>query len=180
MKTRLFLLLIAVSLFATQAYTTPTIDEGKAIFTTRCAACHNINKTLTGPALAGIDKKRSIDWIISFVKSSQSMVKSGDKDAIAIFEQFSKIPMPDHPDFSDDQIKSILEYIISESKPAENAAAPFAIPLKIRPDFKPFTTSDYGFFIGFLAVVVLLIMVLLFAVQAKSFQREMRNKKFSS
>lgn len=180
MKTRFPLLLLLISFYTTQSIATPTIDEGKAIFTTRCAACHNVNKTLTGPALADVEKRRSVEWIIQFIKSSQAMVKSGDKDAIALFEKFNKLPMPDHPDFSDDQIKSILEYIISESKPVENTAAPFAIPLKKRPDFKPFTTSDYGFFIGFLAVVVLLIMALLFAVQAKSFQREIRNKKFSS
>ena len=64
------------------AYAAPPVEEGKTIFAARCASCHNVNKVLTGPALAGVHERRSIDWIVSFVKSSQAMVKSGDKDAI--------------------------------------------------------------------------------------------------
>jgi mono/diheme cytochrome c family protein len=92
--------------------------EGKTIFMSRCAACHNVNKTLTGPALAGVDQRRTIDWIINFVHSSQTMVKEGDKDAVALFQQF-KVPMPDHPDLTDEQIVNIVEYIKEEGKLAE-------------------------------------------------------------
>jgi cytochrome c551/c552 len=117
MKTRLFF--IALLLVSFSAFATPPVDEGKAIFTSRCAACHNVNKTLTGPALAGVHERRSMDWIVKFIKSSQALVKAGDKDAIAVYEKFNKIPMPDHSDLSEDNIKSIVEFIKSESKPVE-------------------------------------------------------------
>ena len=145
---------------------------GKVIFTSRCAACHNVNKILTGPALAGVDERRSIDWIINFVHSSQTMVKKGDKDAVAVYEKFNKIPMPDHPDLSDDNIKSIVAYIKSESKPVGEEKAPFAKPGKKQPDYTPLSFTNYLIFGSFLGAVLLLIMALLFAVKVKTMQRD--------
>ncbi len=168
----IFLLAIAVSAKA------DPVEEGKTLFMSRCAACHNVNKAMTGPALAGIDEKRSVDWIISFVKSSQSLVKNGDKDAVAVYEQFNRIPMPDHPDLTDENIKSIIDYIKAESKPVAAETTPFAKPGKKRADYKPLTLQkDYGFFIGFLVVVGLLISSLLFAVRMKYFQHKILEEK---
>jgi len=169
MKTRfLFSALILFTSYSISA--TPPIDEGKVIFTSRCAACHNVNKTLTGPALAGLDERRSMDWIIKFVKSSQELVKAGDKDAIAVYEKFNKIPMPDHSDLTEDDIKSIVEYIKSESKPVEVNSVPFAKPSKLRPNYTPLSLQkDYPIFIAFLAAVALLIMVFLFAVRTSQY-----------
>jgi len=165
MKTRLlFIPLLLLSTFS--AFATPPLDEGKTIFTNRCTACHNVNKVLTGPALAGVHERRSMDWIVKFIKSSQSLVKAGDKDAVAVYEKFNKIPMPDHADLSDDNIKRIVEFIKSESKPVEADAAPFTKPSKIRPWYTPLTIqNEYPVFIAFLAAVALLIAAMLFAVR---------------
>jgi len=155
----------------TLVYANPPADEGKTIFNSRCAACHNVNKVLTGPALAGVDQRRSIEWIVKFVNSSQRLVKNGDKDAVAVFQQFNRIPMPDHPDLTADNIKSIVEFIKSEAKPANAEKAPFAKPTKKEPAYKPLSLSeDYLIFIIFLAAVAVLIAVLLFAVKLNSFK----------
>ena len=161
------------AMFNAQAET--PIEEGRSIFTTRCAACHSVNKVLTGPALAGVDERRSIDWIINFIHSSQRMVKEGDKDAIAIFEQFNKIPMPDHSDISEEKIKSIVEYIKSETAIA-GTAVKIKKPGKKRPNYKPLTIQNYGYFLVFFLVVALLISALLFAVQLKTLSREAAEK----
>jgi cytochrome c551/c552 len=175
MKTKiLFFSVLLLAAFST--FATPPVEEGKSIFSARCASCHNINKDLTGPALAGVDQRRTIDWIVSFVKSSQSLVKAGDKDAVAVFEKFNKIPMPDHPDLTDDHIKSIVEYIKTEGTTAATEAAPFAKPTKLRPNYTPLSTNSYGFFIGFLSVVGILIAALLLAVQLKEYERKMRGE----
>lgn len=93
-----------------------------------CAACHSIGKgKLIGPDLKGVTEKRDKDWLYSFIRSSQTMVQNGDEEAVKIFEEYNKIPMPDN-DFSDDQIAALLSYIenYEEGAPvaAEEAAAP--------------------------------------------------------
>ena len=89
-------------------FSTPPLDEGKALFTSRCASCHNVNKIVVGPALAGVSERRTEDWIIHFVHSSQSVIKGGDQKAIELYEKFNKVPMPDHLDLSAESIKDIL------------------------------------------------------------------------
>jgi cytochrome c551/c552 len=169
MNTKILFTALLAILGATLVYANPPADEGKTIFNNRCAACHNVNKVLTGPALAGVDQRRSIEWIVKFVKSSQGLVKSGDKDAVALFQKFNRIPMPDHPDLTADHVKSIVEFIKSEAKPMDAEKAPFAKPTKKEPAYKPLSLSkDYVFFLVYLAVVAMLIAVLVFAVKLNS------------
>ncbi len=163
-----------------QSQAIPPIEEGKSLFLTRCAACHNINKTMTGPALSGIHEKRSIDWIIKFVHSSQTLIKSGDADAINVYEKFNKVPMPDHPDLTEENIKNIVEYIKSESKPVETEKAPFAKPGKKKTFYTPIKLNNYPFLLGFLAVVIALASSLYYAVQFKTFQRNKQDERNSA
>jgi len=104
-------------------------ESGKQIFQQSCAACHSIGGgQLVGPDLAGVNDKRPEDWLLKYIKSSQTLVKSGDKTAMALFEQFNKIPMPDQA-LSDDQIKKVLAHIKETGgSPAagKQAAAPSA------------------------------------------------------
>ncbi len=146
-------------------------DNGKTIFLSRCAACHNINRVLTGPALAGVDQRHTLDWIINFVHSSQSVIKGGDPAASALFEKFNKVVMPDHADLTTDNIKSIVEYIKSESLLQNNNNPPFAKPGKKQTLYLPIQAGNYVFFGGFIAVVIALIAALFYAVYVKSFQR---------
>jgi mono/diheme cytochrome c family protein len=86
-------------------------ESGKEIFQKSCAACHSIGAgKLVGPDLAGVNDKRPEDWLLKFIKSSQTLVKSGDKTAIALLEEFNKIPMPDQA-LSDNQVKMVLAHI---------------------------------------------------------------------
>ncbi len=167
------LLLISFGLMALIVNADP-VDEGKALFVSRCASCHNVNKTLTGPALAGVHERRNMDWIVSFVRSSKTLIQSGDKDAVALYQQFNQIPMPDHQDLSAENVKSIVEYIKSATVAKTEEEAPFARPGKRRPDYTPVSITDYGFFLGYLALVSLLVAVLVFAVQLKQYERLVR------
>ena len=154
-------------------FAAPSIEEGKTIFNNRCASCHNVNKQLTGPALAGIDQRRPIDWIIKFVHSPQTVVRSGDTYAIELFNKFNKIPMPGHPDLTDDNIKSIVEYIKSEAKQVSTDKPPFAKPKKIRPAYLPLSLSANSlFFTSFLMLVAFIVVIMYFAVEVKILQRK--------
>lgn len=74
-----------------------------------------MGQRLIGPDLIGINQKRSEEWLIPFIKSSQTMIKSGDADAIAIYEEFNQMMMNDQTHLSDDDIRSVLSYIEEET-----------------------------------------------------------------
>ena len=104
--------------------------NGEAIFKESCTACHTIGKgKLVGPDLANVQDRHSVEWIENFVKSSQTVIKSGDKYADSLFKAFDNMPMPDHQNLSDDQIKEIIAYISKESSaPATATASVAALP----------------------------------------------------
>jgi cytochrome c551/c552 len=86
-------------------------NEGEDLYKLTCAACHTVGKgKLVGPDLQNITEKRNQDWLVSFIKSSQTMIKNGDADAVAISNEYNGLLMPDNA-YSDAQILSILSYI---------------------------------------------------------------------
>ncbi|MDI3320825.1 c-type cytochrome [Pinibacter soli] len=151
-------------------------DEGKKLFQGRCASCHNVNKTLTGPALAKVYERHTMPWIISFVKGSQSMVKSGDKEALELFNKHNQIVMPDHPDLNNSQIESIVEYIKTEEKNPVADAAPFARPGKKVPHRMPLSIYNYPFMIGYVALIILMVGVLISLVNIKSYESHVHHE----
>ncbi len=97
-------------------------SSGETSFNQICKACHTIGGgRLVGPDLFNVQERRSEEWIVSFVKSSQSMINSGDSAAVAIYEEYNKTLMPD-PLLSDAQIADILNYIIEQSSAGGNIA----------------------------------------------------------
>ena len=97
-------------------------QQGREIFSSKCASCHTIGSgKLVGPDLMNITDSKSSDWLKNFIRSSQSMVKNGDPDAVAIFNEFNKIPMPDQP-LSDQEIDAVLNYISDQSKTGEGGS----------------------------------------------------------
>ena len=177
MRNKLTICFMIALVTASGAYANPEPPiEGKKIFMSRCAGCHNVNKPLTGPALAGIDERRSLDWIINFVHSSQSMVKNGDKEAVALYEKFNKVPMPDHKDLSEENIKSIVEFIKTEAKPADKESAPFSKPGGKKPEYTTIDPSDYWLFACLMASIILLIGVMIFASRVRMMMEKNRTR----
>ncbi|HTQ65849.1 MAG TPA: cytochrome c [Puia sp.] len=183
MKTKISLLILPCVLLVSvsSAKNTSSIEEGKTIFSSKCAACHNINIKVVGPALAGVEQRHSIDWIIQFVHSSQSLIKNNDQAAIALFNQFNNTIMPDHTDLSAEQIKNIVEYIKSEAKAAVGKdAPPFAKPRKLEPGFMPVSITNFGFWGPYIALVLLLVLCMIAAVRVKELQRRNNETKDQS
>ena len=168
MGTKKMFSLLFITVIMGGVYANP-IETGKTIFTSRCAACHNVNKVVLGPALSGVDKRHSIDWIIKFVHSSQTMVKGGEKDAVALFEKFNKVAMPDHADLNEDDIKGVVAYIKAEAMSVPATSGPFAKPGKKRPNHTPISSDDYIFFSMYFFAVAALVRALVYAVQMKSY-----------
>ncbi|HVA97879.1 MAG TPA: cytochrome c [Bacteroidia bacterium] len=102
-----FYLIIAVLLMPLFIFA----QTGENLFHQNCAACHTIgNGKLVGPDLKGIEQIRSVPWLLKWIPSSQTFIKSGDKSAKKLFMDNNQIPMPDQA-LSQAQIKDILAYI---------------------------------------------------------------------
>ena len=108
-------------------------QDGEAIFKQNCIACHILGQKLIGPDLIGVNDKRSEDWLISFIKSSQSMIKSGDPQALAIYEEFNQLMMNDQAHLSNEDIKAVLHYIAKQETtddPIENIVEQEFVPIE--------------------------------------------------
>ncbi len=102
-------------------------QDGKSLLKQNCSVCHKLGTRVVGPDLVGINEKRSEEWLLKFIKSSQTLIKSGDADAVAIFEEYNQMVMIDQPLLNDDQIKTILLYIKEESQGKDAQAGDFDI-----------------------------------------------------
>ncbi|MEO8146987.1 MAG: c-type cytochrome [Bacteroidia bacterium] len=81
------------------------------LFNSNCRSCHSQGKEqVIGPGLADATKKYSMDWIIKWTRNSSALIKSGDKDAVRIFEEFNKMQQPAQ-NLSDGEIYDIFCYI---------------------------------------------------------------------
>ena len=112
--------LITLGCFLTFITSPNAQNQGEQLFKQKCTACHTVGGgKLIGPDLANVHIRRTEEWIIKFVHSSQSLIKSGDTTAVAVFNQHNKVVMPDQ-DLNNNQIKSIIAYIASNSPDANN------------------------------------------------------------
>ena len=90
---RSIFVLLAILLVSNQTVT--AAPDGKALFSSNCAACHNPLKDATGPALKGMDKTfPNKEWGYKWVHNSQALVQAGDKDAVAIYNKFNNYTAP--------------------------------------------------------------------------------------
>ena len=83
---------------------------GKKLFNANCAACHKLNKKAVGPALRGVSSKYDREWLYTWIKNSSAMIKSGDAQAIAIWEEYNKSVMTAFPQLSNADIDNIIAY----------------------------------------------------------------------
>jgi cytochrome c oxidase cbb3-type subunit III len=86
--------------------------QGKKIYDSNCAVCHSIDADVVGPGLKDVHERRGDEWLVKFIKNSQALIQSGDKDAVAVYEQFKKMPMPAFEgSLSDEDITHVIAYI---------------------------------------------------------------------
>ncbi|HSD13726.1 MAG TPA: cytochrome c3 family protein [Flavobacterium sp.] len=134
--------------------------KGKAIFNTNCAACHKLDARATGPALRGVADKYDKEWIYKWVHNSADLIKSGDADAVKVFEEFGKVPMTPFPQLSNEDIDNILAFT---SAPAEEAPAAAAAAVKGGEAQEGGISNNV--ILGVLAVVLAMLIAMLFFVK---------------
>ena len=112
-KSYLYFSLVIIGILTSitaSAQSDETVQAGKKLFNANCAACHKLNKRAVGPALRGISSKYDREWLYSWIKNSTAMVKSGDAQAVAIYEEYNGSVMTSFQQFSNDDIDNIIAY----------------------------------------------------------------------
>ena len=154
-----------------------SVEAGKELFIS-CAACHALDKKVIGPALKDVHKKYEEKWLIKFIRNSQQLIKQGDAQALAVYNEYNQLVMPNH-DFSDAEILNILDYIAAESQilatKADQEEEAISRPNSpLRPNYQPFYPKDHpifwsliGLVIGFLALVLYFIIKISSLIKAK-------------
>lgn len=82
--------------------------KGEEIFTAKCKACHKIDKKFIGPAVTGVTKRRSPEWIMNMILNPNNMVL---KDPLAkqLLMEFNGAPMANQ-NLSKEDARAVLEY----------------------------------------------------------------------
>ncbi len=124
--------LIAIGLLlATSAsiYAQGDAKNGEKLFKADCSACHALDKQRVGPALGGVvdrlktEQNLDTDWLHKWIKDNKSLIASGDKYAVEVFEKFNKTEMTAFPNLTDQDINDILEYTTNPPAPEPVAEA---------------------------------------------------------
>ena len=127
--------LLSLGLIVLLAFTTSLSAQegdpakGKSLFNANCAACHQLDKKMTGPALRNVQSRleeEGLDraWIDAWIRNSAGVIKSGDAYANKIYNEFGGAAMTAMPQLSDEDIDNILAYTAEEkAAPAVPAAA---------------------------------------------------------
>lgn len=134
------------------------VQKGKSLFNANCAACHKLNKRAVGPALAGVSEKYDKEWLYAWIKNPMGMVKAGDPQAVAVYEEYNKSVMTAFPQLSNEDIDNILAYTdYTPPAPAVPAAVATTAP----------TSGDdtsSTLILGILVLVLLVLITMLYLV----------------
>lgn len=148
----LFVFLLISSFAATKAIAQ---EDGEKLFKSYCASCHSPGSNqLVGPGLAGVYDKYEREWLYSWIKNSQDLIASGDAEAVAVYEQYNKVLMPNQP-VNNEQIDAILDYVkaYAEAAPeAEEVSDVSAVAMEEEP-------TDAGLFVILGLIIVFLIVI---------------------
>jgi len=142
--------------------------KGKQLFNQNCAACHSLDRKMTGPAMANVEARLAEEgldreWIHAWVKNSPKMIAEGDPYGVKIYEEYNRAAMTPFPMLSDQDIDDILAY---------TAAPPPAPVAAATPAGTPGASSSTGggvsneLVLGALVLILALLVVMLFLVNS--------------
>ena len=137
------------------------IAAGDALFKGNCTQCHAINEQIVGPALSGITKRRTIAWLIPWIKNSTKVVASGDDYAVALYNKYNKQQMPSFA-LSDKEITSIFAYVTAEEgKLAAGPTVANAAAVDGKDSAGAGTEAGGGKYVDVLLIVLVVVLIVL-------------------
>lgn len=155
---------------ATDAAASGDATAGKALFNQNCAACHALNRKMTGPALANVESRLEEEeglgkeWLYSWIKNSPGMIKSGDAYANKIYAEYNQAAMTAFPTLSNEDIDNILAY--TAAPPTSSATPPAGAAVAVGSGANNAGGISNEIILGALVLVFGLLVVMLFLVNS--------------
>ena len=87
------------------------VNQGEALFNSKCTMCHSIDKKLVGPALGDVTTRRTPEWIMNMLLNPKGMTKENEA-AKALLVEYNNIPMINQ-NLSEKDARAILEFLRS-------------------------------------------------------------------
>ena len=93
-------------------------QNGKALFESNCAQCHNPIKVVTGPALKGVTSRvTDRNLLYAWIHNNTKVLASGNEYFNNLYNQYGRTPMNIFPNLTDKDIDAILNYVESYTEP---------------------------------------------------------------
>lgn len=116
------IILYTLLVFYSNVYT-QEFEKGKELFNANCAACHNMERKMTGPALKDIAGKMGREWLEKWIPNSKKLIESGDAEAVRVYAEYNQMAMPSYEYLKKEELSSIIDYLEGYNKNKTEAAA---------------------------------------------------------
>jgi cytochrome c2 len=109
---------LLVCLAAAQAAAAP---DPATTFARKCSSCHTYGGgVLVGPDLKGVTNRHPRPWLMSWIASSETVIRSGDAAANALFTKFKAQRMPDQA-LGPADLAALIDYLAAGGPEADAA-----------------------------------------------------------
>ena len=83
-------------------------EKGKAIFESKCTACHKMDERYVGPALGDVVERRNPAWIMNMIMNPEEMTKKDPEAKKLLAEYMTQMV---NQNVNQDDTRAILEYL---------------------------------------------------------------------
>ena len=83
------------------------ITKGKALFRSKCTTCHSWEQERRAPALKGVTRRRTPQWIMNFILAPEIMLAQ-DSIAKTLLARYQTVMS--NPRLSREEARALLEY----------------------------------------------------------------------
>ncbi|MBC7936534.1 MAG: c-type cytochrome [Rhizobacter sp.] len=130
-------------------------QDGEALFKSKCASCHKVDKDFTGPALQGWSSRiPSPDWIYKWIASPAKMIAT-DPYAKQLADKWKPSVMTAFPELKKEEIDAILAFVDAPVKTPPPGETPGGAP-----------ANDNSLWYGILTLVLALVAFILLQVNS--------------
>jgi len=167
LSSRILILAIFLASFTFSVSAQPDAEAGKALFESKCLSCHAMDRQVVGPKLRGVNEKRTEEWLVKWIRNNEALRKSGDKDAIAIYNEYNGLAMNNFEMLSEGDVKDIIEYIATAPAPPPPAVA--EVGTSSEPQHSFYNSTVFWF------LIIMAILLLAVALILKNVRNSMKS-----